>query len=51
MTPVTERRFGFTPFAELVNLRLLAVGAVIGVATEVLTGVGIVGQVRLLLGL
>lgn len=36
--------FGFTEVAELLNCRLAALGFVLGVVTELLTGVGPVGQ-------
>ena len=40
-------RFGFVAFAETWNGRLAMLGFVIGVATELLTGQGILGQVGL----
>jgi ferrochelatase len=43
----TEPRFGFVSFAELWNGRLAMLGFVIGLATELLTGQGILGQLGL----
>ncbi len=43
-----ESKFGFTSFAEKWNGRLAMLGFVIGVATEVLTGQGILSQVGLM---
>ena len=40
-------RFGFTTFAETWNGRLAMMGFVIGLATEVLTGQGILSQIGL----
>jgi hypothetical protein len=40
-------RFGFVAFAETWNGRLAMLGFVIGLATEVLTGQGILSQVGL----
>jgi ferrochelatase len=40
-------RFGFVGFAETWNGRLAMLGFVIGVATELLTGKGILGQIGL----
>ncbi len=41
-------KFGFTAFAEKWNGRLAMLGFVIGVATEFLTGQGILSQVGLM---
>jgi len=48
-TPMTtsESRFGFVAFAETWNGRLAMLGFVIGLATEVLTGQGILSQIGL----
>ncbi len=46
MKPATPR-FGFVAFAELWNGRLAMVGFVLGLATELLTGQGILSQVGL----
>ena len=43
-----EAKIGFTQFAESWNGRLAMMGFVIGVATEVLTGHGILSQVGLI---
>lgn len=40
-------RFGFVAFAETWNGRLAMLGFVIGLATELLTGKGILGQIGL----
>ncbi len=40
-------RFGFVGFAETWNGRLAMLGFVIGLATEILTGQGILGQLGL----
>jgi len=40
-------RFGFVAFAETWNGRLAMLGFVIGLATELLTGQGILGQLGL----
>jgi len=40
-------RFGFVQFAETCNGRLAMLGFVIGLATEVLTGQGILSQIGL----
>ncbi|MEI6032014.1 MAG: chlorophyll a/b-binding protein [Synechococcaceae cyanobacterium ELA739] len=40
-------RFGFVGFAETWNGRLAMLGFVIGLATELLTGQGILGQLGL----
>ena len=47
--PMTETpsRFGFSAFAETWNGRLAMLGFVIGVATELLTGQGILSQIGL----
>ena len=42
-----ETRFGFVAFAETWNGRLAMLGFVIGLATEVLTGQGILSQIGL----
>lgn len=45
-----ERKlWGFSSFAEKLNGRLAMVGFVIGVATEMITGQGILSQLRSLL--
>ncbi|MCP9888236.1 high light inducible protein [Cyanobium sp. ATX 6A2] len=46
MTDSTSR-FGFVAFAETWNGRLAMMGFVIGLATEVLTGQGILSQIGL----
>ncbi len=43
-----QPKFGFTEFAEKWNGRLAMLGFVIGVATELLTGQGILSQVGLM---
>lgn len=43
-----EAKIGFTQFAESWNGRLAMMGFVIGVATEVLTGHGILSQIGLI---
>ena len=43
-----ESKFGFTPFAENWNGRLAMLGFVIGIATEFLTGKGILAQLGLM---
>jgi hypothetical protein len=43
-----ETKFGFTQFAETWNGRLAMMGFVIGVATEVLTGHGVLSQIGLM---
>jgi hypothetical protein len=43
----TTPRFGFVTFAETWNGRLAMMGFVIGLATEVLTGQGILAQIGL----
>jgi hypothetical protein len=43
-----DAKFGFTNFAEKWNGRLAMMGFVIGVATELLTGQGILSQIGLL---
>jgi ferrochelatase len=40
-------RFGFVTFAETWNGRLAMLGFVIGLATELLTGQGVLGQLGL----
>lgn len=42
-----ENKFGFTQFAENWNGRLAMMGFVIGIATELLTGQGILSQLGL----
>ncbi len=42
-----EAKFGFTQFAETWNGRLAMLGFAIGLATEVLTGQGILSQLGL----
>lgn len=43
-----ESKFGFTEFAETWNGRLAMLGFVIGVATELITGHGILSQIGLM---
>lgn len=43
-----EVKFGFTKFAETWNGRLAMLGFVIGIATEFLTGQGILSQIGLM---
>ena len=43
-----QTKFGFTSFAEAWNGRLAMLGFVIGIATELLTGQGILQQLGLL---
>ena len=43
-----ESKFGFTQFAESWNGRLAMLGFVIGLATELLTGQGILSQLGLI---
>jgi hypothetical protein len=43
-----ESRFGFSKFAETWNGRLAMLGLVIGIATELLTGQGILSQLGLM---
>lgn len=43
-----ENKFGFTAFAENWNGRLAMLGFVIGIATEYLTGQGILSQLGLM---
>ncbi|MEY4520070.1 MAG: hypothetical protein RLZZ499_2670 [Cyanobacteriota bacterium] len=43
-----ENKFGFTKFAEDWNGRLAMLGFVIAVATEYLTGQGILGQLGIM---
>ena len=43
-----DNKFGFTQFAENWNGRLAMLGIVIGIATELLTGQGILSQLGLL---
>ena len=44
---IPYQRTGFVPFAESLNGRLAMLGFVIGLATELLTGQGILGQLGL----
>lgn len=43
----SDSRFGFVSFSETWNGRLAMLGFVIGLATELLTGQGILGQIGL----
>lgn len=43
-----DKKFGFSKFAENWNGRLAMLGIVIGIATELLTGQGILSQLGLL---
>lgn len=43
-----DTKFGFTKFAETWNGRLAMMGFVIGLATELLTGQGILSQIGLM---
>jgi len=43
-----ENKFGFVDFAETWNGRLAMLGFVIGVATEFMTGQGILSQIGLM---
>lgn len=43
-----QEKFGFTAFAENWNGRLAMLGFVIGVATELMTGKGILAQLGLM---
>ena len=43
----SSSRFGFVAFAETWNVRLAMLGFVIGLATELLTGQGILQQIGL----
>jgi hypothetical protein len=47
VSSTTQPRFGFVNFAETWNGRLAMLGFVIGLATEVLTGQGILAQIGL----
>ena len=47
MSDASQPRFGFVNFAETWNGRLAMMGFVIGLATELLTGQGILAQVGL----
>ena len=47
MADSTTPRFGFVAFAETWNGRLAMLGFVIGLATELLTGQGILSQIGL----
>jgi hypothetical protein len=44
----SNKKFGFTGFAENWNGRLAMLGFVIGIATEVLTGQGVLTQIGLM---
>ncbi|AOX01639.1 MAG: high light inducible protein [Moorea sp. SIO1F2] len=48
MTQEQESKFGFTNFAETWNGRLAMLGFAIGLATELLTGNGILQQLGLM---
>ncbi|NEO39459.1 MULTISPECIES: chlorophyll a/b-binding protein [unclassified Moorena] len=48
MTQEQESKFGFTNFAETWNGRLAMLGFAIGLATELLTGNGILEQLGLI---
>ena len=43
-----DNKFGFTQFAENWNGRLAMLGIVIGIATELLTGQGLLSQLGLM---
>ncbi|ABG51218.1 CAB/ELIP/HLIP family protein [Trichodesmium erythraeum IMS101] len=43
-----EKKLGFTEFAETWNGRLAMLGFIIGIATELLTGQGILSQIGLM---
>ena len=43
-----DNKFGFTKFAENWNGRLAMLGIIIGIATELLTGQGILSQLGLI---
>ena len=43
-----DTKFGFTQFAETWNGRLAMLGFVIGLATELITGQGILSQIGLM---
>ena len=43
-----ESKFGFSQFAETWNGRLAMLGIIIGIATELLTGQGILSQLGLM---
>lgn len=43
-----QSKFGFTEFAETWNGRLAMLGFVIGLATEIITGQGILSQLGLM---
>ena len=47
MAETPQPRFGFVSFAETWNGRLAMLGFVIGLATELLTGQGILAQIGL----
>ncbi len=44
----TDSKFGFVQFAEAWNGRLAMLGFLIGIATELMTGQGILSQIGLL---
>ena len=44
---IPYQRTGFVPFAESLNGRLAMLGFVIAIATEALSGIGILGQMGL----
>ena len=44
----SENKFGFTRFAEVLNGRLAMLGFVIAIATELMTGQGILSQLGLM---
>ncbi|MGD1852238.1 MAG: high light inducible protein [Cyanophyceae cyanobacterium] len=48
MSEQTEGKVGFTGFAETWNGRLAMLGFVIGIATELMTGQGILSQIGLM---
>lgn len=43
-----ENKFGFTEYAEKINGRAAMIGFIIGVATELITGQGILSQLGLM---
>ncbi len=43
-----EPKFGFVTFAEIWNGRLAMLGLAIGIATELLTGQGVLSQIGLM---
>lgn len=48
MTEQQDTKFGFTAFAETWNGRLAMLGFIVGIATEFLTGQGILSQLGLM---